>query len=495
MTFISKKSGLIVADECVYQSEISTDGTMSANSDNLIPTQKAVVSYVSAHSGSSNPFADNTSLVKNNSDNTKLLILSAASISTGTTRTLTAPDISTTLVGRSGNNIANQMTFWNDANQVTSDSSFIYNPSPASQQPNFQIGPSSQYAGTSIYAGSSIRRDTTDGSFIASFENQGSSATTISRIALIGETASSPATNARYMQLAITSKIYAPTGGSTLQPNTAYVACGGDLIGGMIIYHDDGPLQITGQIRDATTPDFYMSPWGLNGVTQANPGFIGLGTNAPTYDLHVLKNTVGGSVMAAVRNTSATGFTYVRTLNDVQNNFDLQNFGTSYAGGTGGCSKNDRGVLQGFGSNGVAICSANAAGGILFYAGGTAAANLAVNISPAGKMAIGLTSTIATYTLDVGGDIGIATANKTLRLPSTRLGQATLVAGTVSVSLTGLTTSSRVFIQQVLSGGTTGTQYKAVCTSGTLTISAISTIGVTVTTDTSTLNYVIFENY
>lgn len=48
MTFVSFKSGLNVVDEPVYQSEISTDGSMSANSNVLIPTQAAVVTYVSS---------------------------------------------------------------------------------------------------------------------------------------------------------------------------------------------------------------------------------------------------------------------------------------------------------------------------------------------------------------------------------------------------------------------------------------------------------------
>lgn len=48
MTFVSFKSGLNVVDEPVYQSEISTDGTMFANSNVLIPTQAAVVTYVSS---------------------------------------------------------------------------------------------------------------------------------------------------------------------------------------------------------------------------------------------------------------------------------------------------------------------------------------------------------------------------------------------------------------------------------------------------------------
>jgi hypothetical protein len=49
--------------------------------------------------GGSSPFADNAALVKNNADNTKLLIFSAASIATGTTRTLTAQDANYTIAG------------------------------------------------------------------------------------------------------------------------------------------------------------------------------------------------------------------------------------------------------------------------------------------------------------------------------------------------------------------------------------------------------------
>ncbi len=47
--------------------------------------------------GGGNPFADNTDIIKNSSDNTKLLRFSAASISTGTTRTWTFPDVNGTV--------------------------------------------------------------------------------------------------------------------------------------------------------------------------------------------------------------------------------------------------------------------------------------------------------------------------------------------------------------------------------------------------------------
>lgn len=49
--------------------------------------------------GGGNPFADNTDLVKNAADNTKLLRLSAASITTATTRTLTAQDANYIIAG------------------------------------------------------------------------------------------------------------------------------------------------------------------------------------------------------------------------------------------------------------------------------------------------------------------------------------------------------------------------------------------------------------
>lgn len=46
--------------------------------------------------GSSNPFADNTDLLKNSSDNTKLFRISLSGLTTGTTRTWTLPDVNGT---------------------------------------------------------------------------------------------------------------------------------------------------------------------------------------------------------------------------------------------------------------------------------------------------------------------------------------------------------------------------------------------------------------
>jgi hypothetical protein len=52
--------------------------------------------YGSGGGGSSNPFADNTDLLKNSSDNTKLFRISLSGLTTGTTRTWTLPDVNGT---------------------------------------------------------------------------------------------------------------------------------------------------------------------------------------------------------------------------------------------------------------------------------------------------------------------------------------------------------------------------------------------------------------
>ncbi len=74
-----------------------------------------------------------------------------------------------------------------------------------------------------------------------------------------------------------------------------------------------------------------------------------------------------------------------------------------------------------------------------------------------------------------------------------RVGQTTLVSGTKAITISGLTTSSRAIVTFVSSGGTVTTtwQYAAVCTSNTLTITALTNAGATDTSDTSVLNYFI----
>jgi hypothetical protein len=76
-----------------------------------------------------------------------------------------------------------------------------------------------------------------------------------------------------------------------------------------------------------------------------------------------------------------------------------------------------------------------------------------------------------------------------------RVGQTSLTSGTKAITISGLTTSSRAFVTLVAQAGTSTTvyQYIAVCTSNTLTITAVTTAGATVSTDTSTLNYFVIN--
>lgn len=117
------------------------------------------------------------------------------------------------------------------------------------------------------------------------------------------------------------------------------------------------------------------------------------------------------------------------------------------------------------------------------------------------------------FLIDRFGNVNIKSANATMTITNGNLafgtagnhitftegsggykGQTTLVSGTKAITITGLTTSNRAFISFVSIGGTVTTtwQYAGVCTSNTLTITALTNTGSTDTTDTSILNYVIY---
>jgi hypothetical protein len=75
------------------------------------------------------------------------------------------------------------------------------------------------------------------------------------------------------------------------------------------------------------------------------------------------------------------------------------------------------------------------------------------------------------------------------------VGQTTLVSGTKAITINGVTTATRAIVTFVSVGGTVTTtwQYAAVCTSNTLTITALTNAGATNTSDTSILNYFIVQ--
>lgn len=73
---------------------------------------------------------------------------------------------------------------------------------------------------------------------------------------------------------------------------------------------------------------------------------------------------------------------------------------------------------------------------------------------------------------------------------STAKGQATLVNGTVVVSIPGLSASSIAVVSPSNPIGTMGVNYKAVCTANTLTITSYVGGLTTQALDNSVLNYI-----
>ncbi len=98
--------------------------------------------------------------------------------------------------------------------------------------------------------------------------------------------------------------------------------------------------------------------------------------------------------------------------------------------------------------------------------------------------------------LNVTGNINLTTAGNKLKIATgsnASIGTATLVAGTVVVSTTAITTSSKVFVSLNTPGGTLGLSYSipgASIVNGTsFVINAVDTTGAVLVTDTSTINW------
>ena len=103
------------------------------------------------------------------------------------------------------------------------------------------------------------------------------------------------------------------------------------------------------------------------------------------------------------------------------------------------------------------------------------------------------TQTPTTGKLSVASaDLAITTAGKGLQVKegsNAKMGQATLVAGTVTVSTTAVTANSRIFLTRANVTGVVGT-YLAV-TATTAGTSFVITAGSA--SETSTINWIIFE--
>jgi len=110
---------------------------------------------------------------------------------------------------------------------------------------------------------------------------------------------------------------------------------------------------------------------------------------------------------------------------------------------------------------------------------------------------VGIGTAAPTKKLGVSGDISLETAGNRLYIKegtNGMVGQTTLVAGTIAITISGVTTSSRAFVTLVTPNTTTlTTTYQAVCTANTLTIQANIAAGTINIADVSTLNYLVIN--
>jgi hypothetical protein len=122
--------------------------------------------------------------------------------------------------------------------------------------------------------------------------------------------------------------------------------------------------------------------------------------------------------------------------------------------------------------------------------------DVAGTITVLGNTSTGSGSIVLASSPTIGGTLSLTLGTKLAIAEGANgiSGQTTLVAGTKTISINGLTTSSRGFVTLVSASGTTlTTTYQAVCTANTLTLRANIAAGTINTSDVSVLNYLIIN--
>jgi hypothetical protein len=129
--------------------------------------------------------------------------------------------------------------------------------------------------------------------------------------------------------------------------------------------------------------------------------------------------------------------------------------------------------------------------------------NDACRIVPTSSTALSYQATTHTFTGTLVASSGFSGTTPVGKLDvaggaAGKAGTATLVAGTKTVSTTGVATGDLIFLSLNTPGGTQGTHYSAPVasiTNGTsFVINAVDTSGALVNTDTSTINWWIIDN-
>lgn len=301
-------------------------------------------------------------------------------------------------------------------------------------------------------------------------------------------------TSSGQTQLDGMAKLVGRSGGQTLQGDTA---SGGNLVLESTAHATKGVIQSKDPMRNgALAPASYTTPRqvafsgstdepaiSLHDSAGALKSFMGVSKAAGTASLngHIFFNTNGVWQFTDAATGSSALFRFqAGQVESRFNGFNMQNSNNSnnmslYSGGSA-TSGGGYLTLQGVDNGGSGV-----GGNVVLSTGSTTAGTIKFNSGGSNTNRIILTAA-GNFEFQVIGN-GIKFKEGTNAV----MGTATLVGGTVTVSNTTVTASSRIFIQRVASGGTIGTALTYTISAGTsFTINSDNVL------DTSTVNWVMF---
>lgn len=190
---------------------------------------------------------------------------------------------------------------------------------------------------------------------------------------------------------------------------------------------------------------------------------------SPVNLVDIVNNGTNPSVLS-VANNNAGQYANVVMSNSGGKILSLAQFASGFGGTTGGVTNANLTALLGTGDN--MMMGTTSTQPLYFITNNTQR----LSFTSAGDMTIGI------------GKFGVTEG------VNGRVGQVALVAGTKAITITGLTTSSRAIVSLVTPNTASLTvMYQAVCTSNTLTITALIGAGTINNVDVSTVNYFVIN--